>query len=80
MTNTIQPQVNGPLKVEGDVEVFGFDGASIRKDSQMIPMYRSCQSVFLTCKTTSICAPEVGRLGSERTTAVQHARPHEGLQ
>jgi CDGSH-type Zn-finger protein len=35
MTNTIQPQVNGPLKVEGDVEVFGVDGASIRKAAQM---------------------------------------------
>jgi CDGSH-type Zn-finger protein len=35
MANTIQPQVNGPLKVEGDFEVFGADGTSIRKAAQM---------------------------------------------
>ena len=35
MKNTIQPQVDGPLKVEGDVEVIGVDGASIRKAAQM---------------------------------------------
>jgi CDGSH-type Zn-finger protein len=27
--------VNGPLKVEGDVELFGADGASIKKAAQM---------------------------------------------
>lgn len=35
MTNTIRPQVDGPLKVEGDVEVFGADGASIKKANPM---------------------------------------------
>lgn len=35
MANTIQPQVDGPLKAEGDVEVFGADGASIKKAAQM---------------------------------------------
>jgi CDGSH-type Zn-finger protein len=35
MANTIQPQENGPLLVEGDFEVFGTDGASIKKAAQM---------------------------------------------
>ncbi len=35
MTNTIQPQVNGPLMVEGNVEVFAADGTSIKKDAKM---------------------------------------------
>ena len=35
MANTIQPQENGPLLVEGDVEVFGADGTSIKKASRM---------------------------------------------
>lgn len=29
MANTIHPNVDGPLKVEGDVEVFAADGSSI---------------------------------------------------
>ena len=35
MANTIQPHENGPLSVEGDVEVFGADGTSLRKAAQM---------------------------------------------
>lgn len=35
MTNTIAPQVNGPLMVEGDVEVFAADGTSIKKGAKM---------------------------------------------
>jgi len=34
MANTIQPQVNGPLMVEGDVEIFAADGSSIRKEAK----------------------------------------------
>ena len=35
MANTIQPQVDGPLSVEGDLEIFAADGKSIRKAAQM---------------------------------------------
>ena len=35
MTNTIQPQVDGPLMVEGEIEVFGSDGAPIKKAAQL---------------------------------------------
>lgn len=35
MANTIQPQVDGPLKVEGDFEVFGADGTTIKKAAQL---------------------------------------------
>ena len=35
MTNSIQPQVNGPLMVEGNVEVFAADGTSIKKEEKM---------------------------------------------
>ncbi|UCH48101.1 MAG: CDGSH iron-sulfur domain-containing protein [Betaproteobacteria bacterium] len=35
MTNTIQPQVNGPLMVEGNVELLAADGTSIRKEAKM---------------------------------------------
>lgn len=35
MTNIIQPQVNGPLLAEGDVEVYAADGTSIKKDAKM---------------------------------------------
>ena len=35
MTNTIQPQVDGPLMVEGDVEVFAADGSLIKKEAKM---------------------------------------------
>ncbi|UCD70034.1 MAG: CDGSH iron-sulfur domain-containing protein [Betaproteobacteria bacterium] len=35
MTNTIRPQVDGPLMVEGDAEVFAADGISIKKDANM---------------------------------------------
>ena len=35
MPNAIQPQINGPLLVEGDVEVFAADGSSIRKQAKM---------------------------------------------
>ena len=35
MANTIQPQFNGPLLVEGDVEVLAADGSSIRRQAKM---------------------------------------------
>jgi CDGSH-type Zn-finger protein len=35
MANMIEPQVDGPLKVEGEFEVFGADGASIRKAAKL---------------------------------------------
>ena len=35
MTNAIAPQINGPLLVEGDVEVFAADGTSIKKAPKM---------------------------------------------
>ena len=35
MPNTIQPQVDGPLMIEGDVEVLAADGTSIKKDAKM---------------------------------------------
>lgn len=35
MANTIQPQVDGPLTAEGDVEVFGSDGALIAKGARI---------------------------------------------
>ena len=35
MTNTIQPQIDGPLQVEGDVEVLAADGSSIRKSEKI---------------------------------------------
>ena len=35
MPNTIQPQVDGPLMVEGDVEVFAADGTLIKTAAKM---------------------------------------------
>lgn len=35
MANMIQPHENGPLSLEGDVEVFGSDGTSIKKAAKM---------------------------------------------
>ncbi len=34
MANTIQPQVDGPLLVEGDVELFAADGTLIKKEAR----------------------------------------------
>ena len=35
MTNTIHPQVDGPLTIEGEIEVIGSDGAPIKKAAQL---------------------------------------------
>jgi len=35
VANTIQPQVDGPLMVEGDLEVFAADGALITKEAKV---------------------------------------------
>ena len=35
MANIIQPQVNGPLLVEGDVEVFAADGSSLKRHAKI---------------------------------------------
>jgi CDGSH-type Zn-finger protein len=34
MPNVLQPQVNGPLKVEGEIEIFAADGALLRKGAR----------------------------------------------
>jgi CDGSH-type Zn-finger protein len=34
MPNVLQPQVDGPLKVEGEIEIFAADGALLRKGTR----------------------------------------------
>jgi CDGSH-type Zn-finger protein len=35
MANVLQPQVDGPLKIEGEVEIFSADGALLKKSAQV---------------------------------------------
>jgi CDGSH-type Zn-finger protein len=35
MPNVVQPQVDGPLKVEGEIEIFAADGSLLKKSAQV---------------------------------------------
>ena len=65
VSNSIRPQVNGPLMVEGDVEVFSADGTLIRKSTRKMSLCRCGQS-----KTKPFCDSSHNNSGFSGTVEV----------